>query len=82
MFCRYLSLKNLTIGYTLPVWKKLFEELRVYVSGENLFYFSPLKKHSKYIDPEQAKSSNTQDENTGLAYNFSKVFSVGVNITF
>lgn len=78
----YLRLKNLTIGYTLPVWKKLFEELRVYVSGENLFYFSPLKKHSKYIDPEQAKSSNTQDENTGLAYNFSKVFSVGVNITF
>jgi len=77
----FIRLKNLTLGYKLPEIKNI-EQIRVYLSGENLFYISPLQKHSLYIDPEQAKSTNTQDANSGLAYNFSKTISLGVNITF
>lgn len=53
----YLRLKNLTIGYTLPVLRHTFRELRVYFSGENLFYWSPFKKYCKTIDPETATNS-------------------------
>ena len=37
----YIRLKNLTVGYTLPVLKKVFTKLRVYFTGENLWYWSP-----------------------------------------
>ena len=61
----YLRFKNLTIGYTLPVLKKYLSKLRIYVSGENLCYWSPLKKHCKLIDPELAISSGTYKGGTG-----------------
>lgn len=83
----YLRLKNLTIGYTLPI-KKYIERLRVYITGENLLYWSPMKKYTKYIDPEQAVSGVSvyaDDKNQGIGsgevYNFSKVLSVGIDIT-
>lgn len=63
----YLRFKNLTIGYTLPVLKRYFQKLRIYVSGENLCYWSPLKKHCKLIDPELAISSGTYKGGTGTA---------------
>jgi len=79
----YFRLKNMTIGYTLPIPKnKVLESARVYFSGENLFYFSPLKKHTRYIDPEQATSTSTYSKGSGQAYNFSRTFSVGINIVF
>ena len=74
----YIRLKNLTVGYTLPVLKKVFTKLRVYFTGENLWYWSPMKKYTKYIDPEAAGGNG----NTGMAYNYSRNFSVGVDITF
>lgn len=77
----YLRLKNLTVGYTLPVLKQYFQELRVYFSGENLCYWSPLKKHCKTIDPETATNSGKKT-NDALTYGFSKSFSFGVNIVF
>ena len=54
---RYLRFKNLTVGYTLPQsWtgKARIESVRIYFTGENLCYWSPLKKHSRYVDPEAA----------------------------
>ena len=33
----YLRLKNLTVGYTLPLKTKVIEKARIYFSGENLF---------------------------------------------
>lgn len=85
----YLRLKNLTVGYTLPLLKNVIEQIRVYFTGENLFYWSPLKKHNKYVDPEQAVSGSSiyaDDKNQGIGsgevYGFSKVFSFGVDITF
>lgn len=73
----YLRLKNLTVGYTLPVLKKYVSEIRLYFSGENLAYFSPLKKHCKSIDPETAASIST-----AINYGFAKSYTFGLNVTF
>lgn len=74
----YLRLKNLVIGYTLPIQltkKAYIEKLRFYASGENLLYWTAFR--TDYIDPEQAASNNN-----GRIYPLSKTFSVGVNVTF
>ena len=76
----YLRLKNLTVGYTLPLKKnRVLEKARIYFSGENLFYLSPLTKRSRYVDPEVATAgSDTRD----ITYPYSRTFSFGVDITF
>jgi len=78
----YLRLKNITLGYTLPGWRKIFQQCRVYVTGENLGYLSALKKHTKYIDPEQTVASSEYQAGSAQAYGFTKSFSVGIDITF
>lgn len=74
----YIRLKNLTIGYTLPIKSKFIERGRVYFSGENLGYLSPMKKYCKTVDPEAATTSAYGD----CLYPYSKTFTVGVDITF
>lgn len=81
----YLRLKNLTLGYTLPqnlTGKIFIQKLRFYVSGENLFYLSELKKHTRLIDPELASASGTATENTGVGYLYPRTLSIGATITF
>lgn len=78
----YLRLKNLTIGYTLPISKKIFQSARVYLTGENLFYWSALKKHSKTVDPELTNTSSTYNTGSGVGYAYSKSFSIGIDIKF
>ncbi len=73
----YIRLKNLTVGYTLPCWKKVFSEFRIYFSGENLWYWSPLLRYCKSIDPESAVSSSQ-----AITYGFSKSFTFGITATF
>lgn len=75
----YCRLKNLTLGYTLP--KKLtdrisIDNVRFYFTGENLEYWSPLKKHSKYMDPEMAAVDNSS------VYPWQKTFMFGIDVTF
>jgi TonB-linked SusC/RagA family outer membrane protein len=75
----YLRLKNVVIGYTLP--QKLTKKIRVprariYVSGENLLTYTPLR--SKYIDPEQFDGDGTN----GRTYPLSKTYSAGLSLTF
>lgn len=92
---RYLRWKNLTIGYTLPQkWTQALnlEKVRFYFSGENLEYWSPIKKHTKYLDPESAYRRVTTTGSTGLytnsdakdavAYPWQKTIMFGVDITF
>ena len=83
----YIRLKNLQIGYTLPqdLTRKIsIEKLRVYFSGENLAYWSPLAKHSKYIDPESAFRRKTNENNARdhMAYPWQKTMMFGIDITF
>ena len=53
---RYVRLKNLTIDYTFPkqmLTKIGIQNLRIYLSGENLFTITPLKKYAKNYDPRE-----------------------------
>ncbi len=92
---RYLRLKNLTVGYTLPQkWTKAIclDKVRFYFSGENLAYWSPIKKYTKYLDPESAYRRVTKKSNDGLyqnsdakdavAYPWQKTIMFGIDITF
>lgn len=80
---RYLRFKNLTIGYTLPQsWtgKARIESVRIYFTGENLCYWSPLKKHSRYVDPEAA--IDRSDAYNNAYYPWQKSFLFGIDVTF
>jgi hypothetical protein len=74
----YIRLKNLTVGYTLPLKTKAVEKVRFYFSGENLAYWSPMKKWTTAVDPEVATTSAYGD----CLYPYAKTFSFGVDITF
>ena len=74
----YLRIKNITVGYTLPsnIVKKLhLGSVRFYVSADNVFEWSPLKK---YFDPEAV----TNESNYGYVYPFNRQYSFGANVTF
>ena len=79
----FLRLKNVTLGYTLPVnWTKkaYISKLRVYASGQNLFCISG---YSGY-DPEVSTASNSP-MTPGLdwgAYPKSRVITFGLDIQF
>ena len=84
---RYLRLKNLTVGYTIPgkITRKVgLEKVRVYFSGENLAYWSPLKKYTKYLDPESAytRSTGSASANDHMSYPWQETFMFGVDINF
>ena len=79
----YLRLKNLTLGYNLPLalvqkWK--VQKLRLYVSGQNLLTFTKMK--TKYIDPEQVNPQSTDTDHGGREYPFFSQYSAGLDITF
>lgn len=78
----YLRFKNLTIGYTVPALKNYFQQIRISLSGENLWYWSPLKKYCQTIDPELALTTSTYNSNSGVGYFYSKSFSANINVTF
>lgn len=74
----YLRLKNLQIGYTLPMHLLQnygIEKIRFYLSGENLLTFTKLMDG---IDPEATGGSYGDAK----AYPMSLVCSFGVNISF
>ncbi len=79
----FLRMKSLTLGYTLPqhVTRKFWvSKLRIYVSGQNLFVVTG---YSGY-DPEvsmRASSPMTPSLDWG-AYPRSKVYTVGLDLTF
>ncbi|GGF40187.1 SusC/RagA family TonB-linked outer membrane protein [Echinicola rosea] len=70
----YLRVKNITIGYSLPrsITDKIkVSRLRVFVTGENLYEFSSIKK---FVDPEAV------NDGYGWAYPFQRKLAFGVNI--
>ena len=88
---RYTRLKNITVDYTLPkdISKKIYlENVKLYVSGENLFFWSPLKKYAKNYDPEQITPGDSDYRATrgtdgdGYGYPQTKSITFGVNVSF
>lgn len=73
----YIRLKSVSVGYTLPCWKKVFSQMRIYFAAENPWYWSPLQKYCKTIDPESAAAISQ-----GITYGFSKSFTFGISATF
>lgn len=73
--CRYLRLKNMELGYTLP--KKLVKKygmsnVRVYTNATNLFTWDTLD--FEYVDPEQSSLSSVVP--------LQRVVNVGINVKF
>jgi hypothetical protein len=84
---RYLRFKNLTVGYTLPTKltrKIALDKVRLYFSGENLCYWSPLAKYTKYLDPESAYRRNTSESaaQDHMSYPWQRTLMFGLDITF
>lgn len=81
---KYLRLKNLTIGYTLPKeWTKHLgmQKARLYINGQNLLTFS----NNSFIDPESSEfdsKMSTSGANSGRSYPTLRYFGFGVNIEF
>ncbi|OOG72296.1 TonB-dependent receptor [Algoriphagus sp. A40] len=70
----YLRVKNITLGYTFPqelTNRISVNRIRIFVSGENLYEFSSIKK---FVDPEAI------NDGYGWAYPFQRKYSFGVNI--
>ncbi|MGK6350154.1 TonB-dependent receptor [Parapedobacter sp. DT-150] len=71
----YLRLKNLQLGYSLPVsWSRKIDiqKVRVFASGENL---ATLTKMIETIDPELSGTD-------GKIYPLQRFWTLGVNVTF
>ncbi|MDR2474175.1 MAG: TonB-dependent receptor [Tannerella sp.] len=69
----FIRMKSFEIGYALPlnlVKKVYMNNLRIYLSGTNLFCISPFK----LWDPEMAGN--------GLGYPLQRVFNLGLNVNF
>ena len=70
---RYLRLKNLELGYTLPkriANKIAMQSLRVYLSGVNLFTFSPFKLWDPDLQTGATNYPNNRIINLGLTIGF------------
>ncbi|MBB5437691.1 TonB-linked SusC/RagA family outer membrane protein [Pedobacter sp. AK017] len=83
----YIRLKNLSVGYNLPsgLIKKIhLSALRVYLTGQNLWVWSPMFKHTKNMDPEnieQADPELNKNAGQGMAYPMLKTYTIGLNVT-
>lgn len=72
----YLSLRNVTIGYTFPkriTDKIAMQNLRIYLTGDNLWYTSKRKG----LDVRQSF-----DGSTGFTYSALRTISAGISFTF
>lgn len=87
----YLRLKNIQVDYTLKqslVSRYGFQNVKVFVSGENVFTWSPLYKRTKSFDPEVIQPGDTDfrsssgTDGDGYGYPMLRTFSLGLNLTF
>jgi len=79
----YVRLKNFEFGYNLPVnlsHKSGFQGLRIYVSGLNLFTYSP---DLKDFDPENIHGPRAGIINGSTPYYFNpRIINLGLSMTF
>jgi TonB-linked SusC/RagA family outer membrane protein len=68
----YIRLKNVQIGYTVPVKKKYIREIKLYVSGQDLWEST---KVLKVFDPEVGNNVSA------TTYPFYRTVSFGLNVS-
>ena len=84
----YIRLKNITVDYTFPdrICKKLhIKGLKVWVSGENLWTYSPMFEHCDNYDPEVINAGDSDfrtSEGDGYSYPMLRTVTLGVNLSF
>ncbi len=85
----YIRLKNIQVGYTLPhslISKINMQQARVFLSGENLWSWSPLYKHTKSMDVGGIYGSDRDltsgTSGNGWNYPILKSVSLGLSVTF
>jgi len=84
----YVRLKNLTLGYNLPqsVLRKIkISAVRFFVTGQNLWTYSPMFKITRNFDPEVLDGSDPEingNGGDGFLYPMEKTYTLGVNVTF
>jgi TonB-linked SusC/RagA family outer membrane protein len=66
----FIRCRNITLGYTIPVKKTLFSNMRVYADVNNLFTITPYK------------GLDLETDNSVWAYPNVRSFSIGLDITF
>lgn len=69
----YLRLKNVTLGYTIPITRKFVQKLRIYLTGQDLFEISGMLE---VLDPEVG------DKAAKGVYPFFRSWTFGANVTF
>lgn len=85
----YVRLKNLQVGYNIPaavLGRVKISQARVYVSADNIWTYSPLRKVTRNLDVENIQGSDrvlTNGTNgNGNNYPMLKGITFGVNIGF
>lgn len=85
----YIRMKNIQVGYNLPEdWLRSLrvKNSRIYVSGENLFTWSPLYKITRDLDVENIGRADvveaTETSGNGFNYPIMKSLSFGISVTF
>lgn len=85
----YIRLKNIQLGYSLPknlISKIRANEVKIYISGENLWSWSPLYKLVKHLDVENTGPSDQlfTSSNAGDGYNYPmmKSLTFGLSVQF
>lgn len=91
----YIRLKSLNIGYTIPkhITDKIkANDLRIYISGENLWTWSPLYKKSKDTDVTNIWGAGSQltgvdgddkrSDGDGYGYPILKAITIGLSVNF
>ncbi|MDR2968067.1 MAG: TonB-dependent receptor [Tannerellaceae bacterium] len=91
----YVRLKSLNVGYTIPnhlVRKFGANDLRVYISGENLWTWSPLYKWTKDTDVTSVFDAGSQltefdhgsrrTDGDGYGYPLLKSIAIGLSVNF
>jgi TonB-linked SusC/RagA family outer membrane protein len=87
----YIRLKTLTLNYNLPkkVTKRLhMSNARIFLTGQNIWTYSPMFKITKNFDPEVIEASDPETTadgtNSGNGYNYPmlKSYTIGIDITF
>jgi len=82
--CSYLNIENINLGYTFPAkWTTaaLINSLRVYVSAENVFYWSKRKG----FDPRQTygiSASGDSETPNATRYSPMRTISAGITVQF
>jgi TonB-linked SusC/RagA family outer membrane protein len=84
----YVRLKNLTIAYNLPksiAQKISARAIRVYLTGQNLWTYSPMFRITRNFDPEVIEGSDPEINpggGDGFSYPMEKTYSFGISVDF